>query len=77
MTELQSAYCKTFDRTRELLACVAGESDSTYSVARLQTNRSTLRTSTEGLISSVEDGLNNVRSEGDFSPRSSCPTYVR
>ena len=77
MTELQSAYCKTFDRTTELLACVAGESDSTYSVARLKTNRSTPRTRTEGLTSSAEDRLKIVRSDGDFSPRSNCPIYVR
>ena len=38
-----------------------------------QTNRSIRRMRTEGFTSSVEDRLNIVRSEGDFSPRSSCP----
>lgn len=43
----------------------------------IQTDLSTLRISTEGLTCSVEDRLNIVRSEGDFSPRSNCPMYVR
>lgn len=50
---------------------------SFYSPSAIQTDRSTFRISIEGLTSKVADRLNNVRNDGDFSPRSSCPMYVR